>query len=115
MAAGEVGRRQRPQVKASGAGPDLDVVLELAHLEADFTVGERARDLNQEATRDDDGTGALGRALEAHLEGHLHVGCAQRQSGIIFSRDVDARKGLQGRPRGNRSGDDEQRVEQRLA
>ena len=63
----EVIGRERAQVKARGAGADLDVPLGLSEAERDRPIRQRARHLDQQATREHDGAGTVDLPLETNL------------------------------------------------
>src|SRR5262249_40614334 len=93
-------------------GADLDVALRLSQREGDGSIRQRARYLDEQPTRKDDGARPLDLAGEAHLESKLHVGGAQ--AGFAVDGDQDAGEGLKRRAGGDRPGDDQEGVEEGL-
>jgi hypothetical protein len=86
---------QDPQVEAGAATADLDVVLGLAQLDLHARIGQRARHLGQQPTRQQHRALAGDISRERRLQAHVEVGGGECHA-AVGGAEQDARKSLGG-------------------
>jgi len=108
---GEVLGRERVQAEAGGTGDDLDDALLGQVLDRHLLGRQRADDVEQLATRDDDGAVSLDLRLERATQRELHVRGSETKRALLGT-EQDPREHEHRRARRDAARDDAERLGQ---